>query len=229
MSEDRIALVVGGARGVGRGITDALVATGVQVAVATRDQPEELPSGARWFGADVREPDGATALVAAVVEHHGRLDVLVNSAGGSPAASTSTSAPSFTSAILTINLLGPLHVAVAANEVMQGQDTGGAIVNLATLGAMRAAPGTAAYAAAKAGLLSLTQSLAVEWAPKVRVNAVSYDLADESVPVGRAGTPADVAAAVVHLASPGAGYVSGANLVVHGGGQRPAYLAALAG
>ena len=229
MSEDRIALVVGGARGVGRGITDGLLASGAQVAVATRDQPDELPPGARWFGADVREPDGASGLVDAVVEHYGRLDVLVNSPGGSPVAAAATTAPAFTSAILTLNLLGPLHVAVAANEVMQAQEAGGAIVNLATLGALRAAPGTAAYAAAKAGLLSLTQSLAVEWAPRVRVNAVTYDLADASVPVGRAGTPADVATAVVHLASTDAAYVSGANLVVHGGGRPPAYLAALGG
>jgi NAD(P)-dependent dehydrogenase (short-subunit alcohol dehydrogenase family) len=226
---DRIALVVGGARGVGRGITDALLADGAQVAVASRDQPDELPAGARWFSADVRRPDGATELVDEVVARHGRLDVLVNSPGGSPTAPASTTAPAFTSALLTLNLLAPLHVAVAANEVMQGQDAGGAIVNLATLGALRASPGTSAYAAAKAGLLSLTQSLAVEWAPKVRVNAVSYDLADGSVPVGRAGTPADVAAAVLHLASPAAAYVTGANLVVHGGGARPAYLAALAG
>jgi NAD(P)-dependent dehydrogenase (short-subunit alcohol dehydrogenase family) len=120
-------------------------------------------------------------------------------------------------------------VSQLANAVMQNQDGGGVIVNVSSVSGHRPSPGTAAYGAAKAGLDSLTQSLAVEWAPKVRVNAVSYDLADESVPVGRAGSPADVAAAVVHLASSAAAYVTGADLVVHGGGAPPAYLAALSG
>ena len=106
-------------------------------------------------------------------------------------------------------------------------------------------PGTAAYGAAKAGLINLTQSLAIEWAPKVRVNCLSAGMvateaADDhyggpegmaavaaTVPLGRFGTPEDMAGLCLFLASPLAGYVTGANLVAHGGGERPAFLAAI--
>jgi NAD(P)-dependent dehydrogenase (short-subunit alcohol dehydrogenase family) len=109
---------------------------------------------------------------------------------------------------------------------------------------LRPSPGTAAYGAAKAGLLSLTQSLAVEWAPKVRVVAVTAGMirteqselhyGDEegiaavgaTVPLGRMGEPSDVGDACLYLASPLARYVSGASVLVHGGGERPAFLAA---
>ena len=132
-------------------------------------------------------------------------------------------------------------MAQAANRIMQDQPTGGSIVNIASVSGLRPSPGTAAYGAAKAGLISLTQSLAVEWAPAVRVNAVSaglilteqadlhYGDADSiarvaaTVPLGRLGEPTDVAAACVFLASPEASYVSGANLVLHGGGESPAF------
>jgi NAD(P)-dependent dehydrogenase (short-subunit alcohol dehydrogenase family) len=136
-------------------------------------------------------------------------------------------------------------VAQAANRVMQGQDDGGAIVNISSVSGTRPTPGTAAYGAAKAGLLNLTQTLAVEWAPRVRVNAVIAGLiateqahlfyGDEAaqarvaatVPMGRLGTPADVAAACLYLSSPAASFVTGAALPVHGGNERPAYLSAV--
>ena len=239
--DGRVALVTDGARGIGRAITDRLLAAGGQVAVGDRNQPDELPAGARWFGADVREPDQADALVAAVVEHYGRLDVVVTSAGGSPAAAAATASAAFTTAIVTLNLLAPLWVIRAANAVMQGQDGGGAIVTLGPLDGLAASPGTAAYGAAKAGLVHLTQSLAVEWASAVRVNCVSaghlapeaVDLPDggdaAAVPLGRLGTAEDVAEAVVYLASPTSAYVAGANLLVHGGDNRPAYLGVVNG
>ena len=233
--DGRVALVADGADGIGRAVTDRLLAAGAQVAVSTRNQPDELPAGARWFGADVREPDEADALVAAVVEHHGRLDVVVTGPGGSPAAEAATASPTFTTAIVTLNLLAPLWVSRAANEVLQGQADGGAIVHLGPLDGLGASPGTAAYGAAKAGLVHLTQSLAVEWAPRVRVNCVSAGhlgtgrTEAAAVPLQRLGTAADVAEAVVYLASPASSYVSGANLVLHGGGERPAFLDAVEG
>jgi NAD(P)-dependent dehydrogenase (short-subunit alcohol dehydrogenase family) len=119
---------------------------------------------------------------------------------------------------------------------------GGAIINIASVSGVRPSPGSAAYGAAKAGLLNLTTSLAIEWAPKVRVNAVTAGLiltdqahlyyGDEegvrrvaaTVPLQRMGTPDDVAEACVWLASPAASYVTGASIVVHGGGERPAFL-----
>ncbi len=194
----------------------------------------------------MREPEQVDALVDAIVERFGRLDVAVNNAGGAPWADSATASPRFNERIVALNLLAPFTVAQAANRVMQGQDDGGAIVNISSVSGTRPTPGTAAYGAAKAGLLNLTQTLAVEWAPKVRVNAVIAGLiateqahlfyGDEAaqarvaatVPMGRLGTPADVAAACLYLSSPAASFVTGAALPVHGGNERPAYLSAVA-
>jgi NAD(P)-dependent dehydrogenase (short-subunit alcohol dehydrogenase family) len=172
----------------------------------------------------------------------GRLDVLINNAGGAPPADSATASPRFTTSIITLNLIAPLVFAQRANGVMQGQPEGGCIVNIASVSGMRPSPDSAAYGAAKAGLINATTTLAVEWAPKVRVNCVTAGLirteqahlfyGDEegiaavgrTVPLGRMGEPDDIANACLFLASPLAAYVSGENLVVHGGGERPAYL-----
>jgi NAD(P)-dependent dehydrogenase (short-subunit alcohol dehydrogenase family) len=245
MSE-RVVLVTGGARGIGRGIAETFLAAGAAVVVCGRSEPESLPeaegAAATFLAADVRDPDAVDALVTTTVERNGRLDVLVNNAGGSPPADSATASPKFSRAIIELNLLAPLVCAQRANAVMQAQPEGGSIVNIASVSALRANPNAAAYGAAKAGLLNLTQTLAVEFAPKVRVNAVSAGLirteqahlfyGDEegiarvgaTVPLGRMGLPVDIAQACLFLASPLAGYVSGANLLVHGGGERPAYL-----
>lgn len=252
----RVVVVTGGARGIGRGITEAFLAAGADVTVCGRTEMAvgSLPSGqdaagtvrrAEFVVADLRDPDQATSLVRAAVERFGRLDVLVNNAGGSPNAEAATASPRFSASIVNLNLLAPLYCAQAANAVMQMQEDGGSIVNIASVSGLRPSPGTAAYGAAKAGLLSLTQSLAVEWAPKVRVNALSAGLvateaADAhyggvegmaavaaTVPLGRFGTPKDMAGICLFLASPLAAYVSGANLVAHGGGERPAFLSAV--
>jgi len=251
----RVALVTGGGKGIGRGIAEAFLAAGADVVVCGRTPVDEdaLPAAAdatgvvrrAWFvPADLRDADQASAVVAAAVERFGRLDVLVNNAGGSPSADAATVSPRFSASIVQLNLLAPLYCAQAANAVMQAQATGGSIVNISSVSGLRPSPGTAAYGAAKAGLISLTTSLAVEWAPRVRVNALSAGLvatesADDhyggadgmarvaaTVPLGRFGTPADMAGICLFLASPLAAYVSGANLVAHGGGERPAFLAA---
>jgi NAD(P)-dependent dehydrogenase (short-subunit alcohol dehydrogenase family) len=239
----QVALVTGGARGVGRGITDRLGAAGASVVVCGRSTPEDgsLPDGVTFVAADVRDPDSVSALVDTVVSQHGRLDIAVNNAGGSPEADAATASPRFTDKIIGLNLTSAIHVAQAANAVMQAQDGGGSIVNVGSLSGLRPSPRTAAYGAAKAGLLSVTTTLAMEWAPRVRVNMVSAGMVrtevfDEyyggaegaaavtaTVPMGRVAEPADVGNAVAWLASPLAGFVSGANLVVHGGGERLAF------
>ena len=244
----RVVLVTGGGRGVGRGISERFLAAGADVVVCGRTEPGALPSAggrtAVFTAADVRKLEDVEALVAFATGRFGRLDVLVNNAGGAPPADAATASPRFSEAILRLNLIAPLNLAQRANAVMQAQAEGGVIVNIASVSALRPSPGTAAYGAAKAGLLSLTQSLAVEWAPKVRVNAVAAGMirteqaalhyGDEAgiaavaatVPLGRLGEPEDVGDACLFLASPLARYVSGATLVVHGGGERPAFLAA---
>jgi NAD(P)-dependent dehydrogenase (short-subunit alcohol dehydrogenase family) len=238
-----VALVTGGTRGVGRGITEALLAAGADVMICARNEPDSLPSvggrTASFATGDVRDWDSVGSLVAAAVDTFGRLDVVVNNAGGSPPAAAATASPRFSTAIITLNLIAPLLVTQRANEVMQTQDTGGVVINISSLSGMRPSPGTAAYGAAKAGLINLTESLAVEFAPRVRVNCVTAGALDTpelhhqyggdayfsavaaTVPLGRMGRPTDIAQACLFLASDAASFITGANLVVHGGGDTP--------
>jgi NAD(P)-dependent dehydrogenase (short-subunit alcohol dehydrogenase family) len=244
----KVVLVTGGGRGIGRGIATAFLDAGAEVVIAGRKPVDDLPEArgrrASFVAADVRDVEQLDRLVTAAVERHGRLDVLVNNAGGSPPADAATVSPRFSASIVQLNLIAPLWLAQRANAQMQTQPEGGTIVNIASVSGVRPSPGTAAYGAAKAGLINLTQSLAVEWAPKVRVNAVvagpiRTELAfqhygdeagiaavDATIPLGRMGTPADVAGACLFLCSPAAAWVSGTALLVHGGGERPAFLAA---
>jgi NAD(P)-dependent dehydrogenase (short-subunit alcohol dehydrogenase family) len=193
---------------------------------------------------DVRDPESVDALVGAIVERHDKLDVVVNNAGGSPYALAADASPTFHQKIVELNLLGMLHVSQRANAVMQEQSQGGAIVSISSVSGRRPTPGTAAYGAAKAGVESLTTSLAVEWAPKVRVNALAVGMVETeqvelfygdaqsqaavaaTVPLGRLAKPSEIGWAAAFLASDAASYISGATLAVHGGGEPPPYLAA---
>lgn len=239
----QVALVTGGARGVGRGITDRLLLAGARVAVCGRTTPDEgtLPDDVLFVAADVRDPESAAAAVDAVVAELGAIHLVVNNAGGSPGTDAATASPRFSDKIVGLNLMAALHVSQAANRHMQAQAEGGSIINIGSLSGLRPSPGTAVYGAAKAGLLSLTTSLAMEWAPKVRVNAVSAGMVrteifedyyggpegaaavSATVPLGRVAEPADIGNAVAFLASPLGSFVSGANLVVHGGGEQLAF------
>jgi len=245
---DRVVLVTGGSRGIGRGIAESFLAAGARVAVCGRKDPADLPSAggktAVFFAADVRDAEQVEKLVDAVDADLGRLDVLVNNAGGAPFAEAATASPRFSEKVIQLNLTAALHCAQHANRIMQKQDSGGCIVNIASVSGVRPSPGTAAYGAAKAGLINLTGTLAIEWAPKVRVNAISAGLIQteqahlhygndegiarvaDTVPLKRLGTAQDVAGACLFFASSLAAYVSGANLVLHGGGETPSFLSA---
>jgi len=237
-----VVLVTGGSRGIGRGITEAFAEAGAAVVTCARSEAENPVAGTTHVQCDVRDPESVQALVDGIVAEHGRLDVLVNNAGGAPAADAATASPRFHDKIIGLNLNAPLLVAQIANAVMQTQSEGGSIVNISSISAGRPAPTIAAYAAAKAGLDSLTKSLGMEWGPKVRVNAIEVGLCrteqtddhyggddrvakiEATIPLGRMARPEEVGNVAVFLASDLASYVSGANVGCHGGGEPPVFL-----
>ncbi len=239
--EGQVAIVTGGTRGLGRVIAARLVEAGCTVIVCGRREPDTLPDGVAFMPCDIRDPEAAKALIEGVSATHGRLDILINNAGGSPEAMLETSSPRFVDAIMKLNLLAPIYLAQAAHPHLKA--SGGNIINIASVSGTRPSPGTSVYGAAKAGLLNLTQSLAQEWGPDgIRVNAIIVGLATTenaeatygdanaqariaaSLPLGRMVQGDDVADAVLYLASPLAAYVSGARLQVDGGGERPLFL-----
>ena len=246
----RTVLVTGGTKGIGAGIAAAFHAAGAEVVVCARKSPAGLPelaTGPRdpgappaFMAADVRDPEQVSALTERVVERYGRLDVVVNNAGGSPYAPAADASPRLHQRVIELNLIAPLHVAQAAYRAMAEQPDGGAIVMIGSVSGVRPSPGTAAYGAAKAGLHHLAACLAAEWAPAVRVNSVIVGLADtgdnpaehyggpaafaqvnRTIPVGRMATPQDVARACLFLAADP--YVTGTALTVDGGGEQPAW------
>jgi NAD(P)-dependent dehydrogenase (short-subunit alcohol dehydrogenase family) len=240
----RVALVTGGTRGIGLGVVRVLQAAGATVVTCSRSEVDPEP-GTTHHVCDVRDPEAVAGLVRDVVAQHGHLDVLVNNAGGAPYALAAEASPRFHEKVVGLNLLGPLAVAQAANAVMQEQPSGGAVVNISSVSALRPSPGTAAYGAAKAGLDSLTRSLAIEWAPRVRMNSVDVGLCrtadtddhyggdagvaaiERTIPLGRMATPEEVGNVVAFLASDLASYVSGARIECHGGGEPPVFLTAV--
>ena len=238
----RIALVTGGSRGIGRGIAAVLVEAGATVVTCGRSDVTDPAAGTEHLVCDVRDAEAVEALVARIVAIHGHLDLLVNNAGGAPYALAADSSQRLDDKILGLNLSAVLTISKAANAVMQQQSAGGAIVNISSVSALRPSPGTASYGAAKAGVDSLTKTLAVEWGPKVRVNSIDVGLCrteqtddhygddatvaavEATIPLGRMAEPEEVGRVVAFLVSDLASYVSGANLACHGGGEPPVFL-----
>ena len=147
---DSVVLITGGTRGIGRGIATRFSELGATVVVVGRRAPEPEIKGARFLGADLREADQVDALFQEVRQRYGRLDVLINNAGGSPPAAAATASANFSSKIIALNLLAPLLCAQAAHALMSEQAGGASIINIASVSGVRPSPGTAASAIAAA-------------------------------------------------------------------------------
>lgn len=243
---DRVALVTGGGRGIGREITRTLAQAGAHIAVAEFDAAMGEDAAAELQGmgrqsiavkTDVRDPENVEAMVRKVLEKFQHVDILVNNAGiavNTPAEDTPIAE---WQNVLNVNLNGVFYCCRAVGKYMLARQKG-AIVNIASMSGVivnKPQP-QSAYNVSKAGVIMLTQSLAAEWASRnVRVNAVSpgyigtemtkrgLNNADwaktwlEMTPMGRVGEPSDIAHAVWYLASDAARFATGTNLIVDGG------------
>ena len=244
MLTGRVAVVTGGGAGIGRGIAEALAAFGAKVAIWERD-PETSSATAQELGvlgvlADVRDGEQVDAALAETTEALGPVDILINNAGGVfPSALLQTSENAL-DAMYRANLR---HVLLCTQRVARQMVTDGrpgSVISLTSIEGARAAPGYAAYAAAKAGVINYTRTAAVELAPHgIRVNAIAPDITvtegllrmspqgmpaalSQAVPMGRLGAVEEVAAAAVFLASDMSGYITGQTIHVDGGTQAAA-------
>jgi NAD(P)-dependent dehydrogenase (short-subunit alcohol dehydrogenase family) len=241
----QVALVTGAARGIGRACAIALARAGADVALGLRDRDAagDVADAVRALGRRAvplqMDVSRRSQIAAAVAEAHrafGRIDILVNNAGiGPPGAAQAVTEDDF-DATLAVNLKGTFFASQEVGRLMIAGGRGGRIVNLSSQAGFVALPTESVYCMTKAAIAHLTKCLAVEWAPHgINVNAVAPTfirtpgtvkwLADEDfrrellarIPLGRVGEPADVAAAVVFLASPAAAMITGATLMIDGG------------
>ncbi|HEX6322230.1 MAG TPA: 2,4-dienoyl-CoA reductase [Vicinamibacterales bacterium] len=243
---DQVALVTGGGTGLGLAIARRLGALGARVVIASRNT-EHLDAGAAALArdgiealavqVDVRQPDQVDRMVGEAVARFGRVDILVNNAAGNFICRAEDLSPNGWNAVINIVLNGSFYCSRAVGRHMIARGGGGSIVSILATYAWTGSAGTVHSAAAKAGVMAMTQTLAVEWAAHgIRVNGVApgpiespgaakqlwntpemVERLTQSVPLKRWGKPGEIADAVAFLVSPHAAYITGDVLTVDGG------------
>ncbi|HZI38702.1 MAG TPA: SDR family oxidoreductase [Acidimicrobiia bacterium] len=241
--DGKVALVTGATRGIGRAIAESLVAAGAAVCVTARKQDEldetvtmlrAAGGQATAFAGSASNPEAVEAGVAHCVAELGGLDILVNNAATNPVfGPVVTADPGAVAKTWQTNQEGPLRYIQAAWAAHMA-DKGGVILNISSVGGIKPTPGIGVYNISKAALIHMTRQLAIELAPTVRVNALAPGVIKTSFsralyesdeagtaarqPMGRLGTPDDVAAAALFLLSDASSWMTGEVVVVDGGG-----------
>jgi len=240
----KVAIVAGAGRGIGRAMAVGLAEAGADVVVAARTliEIENTAAEIRAFGSralviptDVRVSEQVANMVETTLREFNRIDILVNVVGGAFPGSTLTLSEESWDGSIRKNLKTCYLCCRAVAEAMRSQD-GGSIINIASTEGLQPAPLNSAYGAAKAGVINLTRSLAVEWAPyRIRVNVITPGFIDgpalpqalqqypalveifQKIPQGRPGKPGEFTGAVIYLASNASRYVTGAMIAIDGG------------
>tara|TARA_B100001029_G_C15061161_1_gene458608 strand:+ start:2190 stop:2963 length:774 start_codon:yes stop_codon:yes gene_type:complete len=246
--KNKSVVITGGTRGIGAEITKTFLRNEATVYILARKKPSKLIQAkgnkAIFIKCDIRDIDSLDSAAKRIGDASRTIDVLINNAGGAPLSKAISASHRFHEAVIDFNLNAPLNVSQKFAKIMIKQKTVSNIINISSVTANRPTPGSAAYGAAKGGLVNLTKTLAVEWAPKIKVNClvVGYIETESSIihygskkeinkvaktiPMKRMGKPSDISNACLFFVSELAEWITGACLEVHGGGEIPNYLRA---